>query len=151
MTPTADAKLALPTEIGGQSIMVNVTLPVSFDLITNAIVGAIEGGSGYWCHTFLPLPESNDIVADIRSKGGSIWYSETEFWTRGGGARVEFDPPTEKDDGFRFVGKTHLEAGLTKMAAIAPQHFADLINENDDATTHDVFLQCVLFGEIIFG
>jgi hypothetical protein len=34
---------------------------------------------------------------------------------------------------------------------LAPRHFADVLNENDDAGTGDVFLQCCLFGEIIFG
>lgn len=150
MTTTADAKLALPIEIGGKPILINVTLPVPFERITNCITGAIEGGSGYWCNTFVPLPASSDIKADIRERGG-IWYDETEFWERGGGAHVEFDKPTDTDPGFRDIGRADLERGLTKMAEIAPRHFADLINENDDATTHDVFLQCVLFGEIIFG
>lgn len=32
-----------------------------------------------------------------------------------------------------------------------PQHWADIINESDDANTADVFLQCVVFGEVIYG
>lgn len=32
-----------------------------------------------------------------------------------------------------------------------PRHWADVLAENDDATTGDVFLQCCLFGECIFG
>ncbi len=27
----------------------------------------------------------------------------------------------------------------------------DMLAENDDATTGDVFLQCALFGELVFG
>ena len=30
-------------------------------------------------------------------------------------------------------------------------HLSDMINENDDATTADVILQTVFYGEIIFG
>jgi len=37
------------------------------------------------------------------------------------------------------------------MASEAPRHFADFIAENDDAETADVFLQCCLFGRIVFG
>ena len=44
-----------------------------------------------------------------------------------------------------------LIAGLQVMASKYPRHFADVLNENDDAGTGDVFLQCCLFGEIIFG
>lgn len=145
-----EAKMNLPTEIGGKPVMVNVTLPVPFERITNAIIGAIEGGSNYWMDGFMPLPASGDIRADMKARD-LIWYAEAEFWERGGGAHVTFDKPTEDDPGFRNIGKAELEAGLTKMAAVAATHFADLINENDDAITHDVFIQCVLFGEIVFG
>lgn len=37
------------------------------------------------------------------------------------------------------------------MAEKSPRHFADLLSEDDDATTHDVFIQHVLFGEVIYG
>lgn len=131
-------------------ITVQATVEVPFDHITNAIIGAIEGGSVYWMNFFAPLATSADLRAELKADD-KIWYAETEFWERGGGARIEFDKPTESDPGFRNVGKAELVTGLNTMAAKAPKHFADLINENDDAITHDVFIQCVLFGEIVFG
>jgi hypothetical protein len=41
--------------------------------------------------------------------------------------------------------------GLQLMADKYPNHFADFMQENDDATTSDVFLQLSVFGELIFG
>lgn len=38
--------------------------------------------------------------------------------------------------------------GLAVMAQKYPRHFSDFRNENDDALTADVFLQCALFGEV---
>lgn len=150
--PVGSASLTAPvTEGEDGSLKVTAQVDVPMSRITDMLVGAIEGGSGYWCQQFLPLPASGDIVADIRANGGSIWYSEEQFWTRGGGAHVEFDKPTDEDPGFRDIGMDQLKMGLATMAQIAPRHFADLVNENDDAETSDVFLQCVLFGEIIFG
>jgi len=32
-----------------------------------------------------------------------------------------------------------------------PSHYGDAISENDDAGTGDVYLQCCLFGEVIYG
>jgi hypothetical protein len=32
-----------------------------------------------------------------------------------------------------------------------PRHYADLVEENDDAITGDVFLQLAVFGELIYG
>jgi len=41
--------------------------------------------------------------------------------------------------------------GLNVMATHYPRHFADFLNEASDAITADVFLQCCLFGELIYG
>lgn len=150
--PVGSASLSAAVETGEDgSIKIATKVDVRMERVTDMLVGAIEGGSGYWCETFVPLPASGDIVADIRANGGSIWYSEEQFWTRGGGAHVEFDKPTDEDPGFRDIGLADLTKGLAIMAEKSPQHFADLVNENDDATTSDVFLQYVLFGEVIFG
>ncbi|MCU1315615.1 MAG: hypothetical protein JWN63_937 [Candidatus Acidoferrum typicum] len=40
--------------------------------------------------------------------------------------------------------------GLDDLATKYPRHFADLVNENTDAITADVLLQCCLFGELIY-
>ena len=44
-----------------------------------------------------------------------------------------------------------IKKGLITMAKKEPQHFADLLSDNDDNTTGDVFLQCCLFGKVVYG
>lgn len=44
-----------------------------------------------------------------------------------------------------------IKRGLTVMAKKYPKHFADFLTENDDADTADVFLQCALLGEVVYG
>lgn len=41
--------------------------------------------------------------------------------------------------------------GLKIMAEKYPLHFDTFINESEDAITGDVFIQCCVFGEIVFG
>jgi len=41
--------------------------------------------------------------------------------------------------------------GLNVMAMNYPRHFADFLNEAADAITADAFLQCCLFGALIYG
>jgi hypothetical protein len=53
-------------------------------------------------------------------------------------------------DVFRLDLKS-IGLGLDALASKYPRHFADLINENTDAITADVLLQCCLFGELIYG
>lgn len=45
---------------------------------------------------------------------------------------------------------TSIRRGLDDLATKYPRHFADLVNENTDAITANVLLQCCLFGELIY-
>jgi hypothetical protein len=44
-----------------------------------------------------------------------------------------------------------IKSGLKVMAEKYPHHWQDFVSENDDAITGDVFLQCCLFGEIVYA
>lgn len=44
-----------------------------------------------------------------------------------------------------------VQRGLQVMAHDYPRHWADFLNENEDSITADVFLQCALFGSVIYG
>ena len=52
-------------------------------------------------------------------------------------------------DVFRLDLKS-IRRGLEDLATKYPRHFADLVNENTDAITANVLLQCCLFGELIY-
>jgi hypothetical protein len=43
-----------------------------------------------------------------------------------------------------------IRRGLEDLATKYPRYFADLVNEDTDAITADVLLQCCLFGELIY-
>jgi len=46
---------------------------------------------------------------------------------------------------------TSMCKGMELMAQDYSRHFDDLIQQNDDAITADVFLQLSLFGDVIYG
>ena len=49
------------------------------------------------------------------------------------------------------LGEKEILRGLEVMADKYPNHFGDAIAGNDDATTGDVFLQCCVFGDVLYG
>ena len=49
------------------------------------------------------------------------------------------------------VDREVAEKGLKIMAEKYPHHFRNFIDEQDDAITADVFLQCCVFEELIYG
>lgn len=147
MTDTADTT---PAYIN--PIMVTTTVEVPFERVTDCLTGAIEGGSGYWCNQFMAASDdkSTRLYQSMRNSD-KVWYDEAAYWQGGGKAELAFDKPTDDHSGKAAIGLEQLVKGLNVMARVAPGQFGHLINENDDASTHDVYLQCVLFGEIIFG
>lgn len=129
----------------GPSATVTAKVNVPWSNITNAIVGALEGGSSYWLREI----EYADTPDGLTEKP---FYAETEFWTKGGRIIFKYDDP--EDDECRAettIGQAELLVGLEMMAVGTPSHFGDLVSENDDAITHDTFIQYVLFGDVIYG
>ena len=58
----------------------------------------------------------------------------------------EDDNPTQHTLTLKDVRK-----GLRLMKKEYPSHYADLVEENDDAETGDIWLQLAVFGEVIYG
>jgi len=49
------------------------------------------------------------------------------------------------------LDRAALEPGLQIMAEKYPRHFANFAQEAEDAETGDVFIQCCVLGEIVYG
>ena len=50
-----------------------------------------------------------------------------------------------------LVNPESMQRGLSLLAERYPRHFAAFLTERDDAPTADVWLQLVVFGEVIYG
>lgn len=49
------------------------------------------------------------------------------------------------------IALSDISKALTKMRKEYPSDWADLVEENDDLCTGDIFLQLAVFGEVIYG
>ena len=57
----------------------------------------------------------------------------------------------EKAEARHEITIADVQKGLELMRDQYPRHYADLVEENDDLITGDVFLQLAVFGELIYG
>lgn len=127
---------------------ISFMMPVKLDMIANALVGALEGGSTYWLRQieYVNVPEG---------EYEKPYYSDPTFWKAGGTAKLSYDDPASgEEDGEQVekeIGLDEFRGGLIAMSSKYAKHFGDLISENDDAITHDVFVQCVLMGDVVYG
>ena len=126
----------------------SVTLYFTERQIASLLCGALEGGSNYWIY------DNHIHLGDDDGRPFGDEYTPTYLrapFSRNG--YVEIDPgdgePKVKLD------KVALKRGLQVMAELKEgeggHHFGDWLKGADDATTADVYLQCCLFGKIVFG
>ena len=84
-----------------------------------------------------------DKWAAVLINGGTlVVYDEYEMYNE----LYEGDEPTK-----HYLTLKDVRKGLRLMKKECPHHYADLMEENDDAITGDVWLQLAVFGEVIYG
>lgn len=128
---------------------IDVKLNVRMEDVANLLCSAFEGGSNYWYMIEeQKVPERFEFLTDAEKVFPHIDYPLNP----GGSLTIT----TLEGDEFNGKKKWTLDLaavqrGLAKMAKAAPRHFADVLRDNADATTGDVFLQFCLFGEVVYG
>jgi len=114
------------------------------DLLCNAF----EGGSNYWYminETVKPSIEAKPWGDEYTPSYISVPFS-TDGFLLIGDMEDEDAEPRRLDRKAIAQGKRIMETDERYS-----RYFADVLNENDDAETGDVFLQLCLFGEVVYG
>lgn len=127
---------------GGVTIFVTVPLK----RIADMVVGALEGGSHYWLNSFKLVTSGGADTPERPWYCNPSLFADPDFV-----AKAIYDKPTHDDPGHKLIGAKEFARGLQLMAARYHRHFADMVSEGDDAETADVFMQCVVLGEVVFG
>lgn len=144
----ADLDKALPNATGTSDdtdFVVNGTFRVSRQRVSDLLSCALESGTHDW---FRIVKRHSPEVFRFRTNQDRV-IPHLDYPLNDGGCLelAELESPTR-------MLRLDLEAirhGLTVMAHAYTRHFADFINENEDAITGDVFLQCCLLGEVVYG
>lgn len=131
-----------------------VTQSVSAERIADVLCNALEGGSNYWYMIIDKIEPRKWVFPHERSaKAVNSTKYLHEYPFNEGGALIINDWSAEEPelkDPVRLDSE-RIAKGLQIMAESYAGHFADLVAENDDAETADVFLQCCIFGKCIYG
>jgi hypothetical protein len=129
---------------------ISVKIPITKQRISDLLCSAFEGGSNYWywIEKFVKPP-----VLEWQNDPKKV-YQHLDYPLNEGGALIisdkEDDNPTKSKKTYRLDLESIVK-GIQFMAEKYPRHFADMVSEDFDATTGDVFLQCCLFDEVIYG
>ncbi len=137
---------------GQESMFVEyfTNLFIEQNIIEDQLVTAIEGGINYWGGIdnrkgkfVIPKGLKREDAEPL-----SIWCSRI---IKEGGSIKFFDSNEDEDDSNWILDLNKMIKGFITMAVKSPSHFGDMISENGDATTAEVYIQYCLFGEIVYG
>lgn len=128
----------------------SIPVPVKLENISSMLCTAIETSAiMYWCNRVeiaakptkkaykSSFTDDHDAMFDIPMNGGALFF-------------YEYD----EDDGSitkHRLGMQKIQKGLAIMAVETPHLFSYLLKGEDDSDSADAFLQCCLFGKIIYG
>lgn len=123
--------------------------------LQNLLTSALEGGSNYWYRNADVLLPDGITIQDFR-EGGKFtdpddYRHPYEIVPFVPGCELTLEHDAEGDWKVAKINEAKLAEALKLMQEKHPRHYADVLNENDDAETGDVFLQLTVFGEIVFG
>lgn len=96
-----------------------------------------------WCESAKPVTLPEGIT--------SPWYADPKFWESDFQITVVHDDPEDDGQLTTVVSRADVQKGFDVMASKYPSHMGDFLSENHDAETADVWWQCVVLGDIIYG
>jgi hypothetical protein len=119
-----------------------LTIEIDNKRIADLLCEGFEGGIGYWAKIVgyeKPVtpgtPYYHTKYTDYPLNGGAVFLEEEET-----------DEPVK-----HRLDMEAIQRGLKVMQEKYPRHFGNWLAENDDAETGDVFIQCCIFGKIVYG
>ena len=130
------------------SLSVKVTQEITYDNIAYQLDAAMHG-CFYWASIDSYVKPENKWIWESMQDNGSEWRFQTYPLSVGGAVLLTADG---YKDGETFrLDLESIANGLQLMADQYPKHFADLMAEEGDATTADVFTQMAALGSLVFG
>lgn len=133
----------------------HIPFQINLSFEPKAIAGLLSSamnGVGYWCCVKKTYTSSSGRKI-VPMFGGTI-EPFVDYPVQGGlvscAVREDLADASQKGRTYPLDGASVM-SGLRVMALKYPRHFANFLSDNYDAITGDVFVQCCLFGEILFG
>lgn len=107
-----------------------ITLDVGDERVADLLQCALQG-SHYWARF-----DSDYNAADVVAGTGKWRVVDT------------LDKPVTKS---YLLDSVAVKQGLVRMAKQCPYQFGQWLNAREDSETGDVFLQCCIFGAVVYG
>jgi hypothetical protein len=113
--------------------------------VYNLIVSAIEGGSNYW----YMIENTDEIKAATKDMKGEPLVDRMLMAINRGLMVIISDQ--ENENKMHYIKSEDFAKAEKLMIEKHRRHLGDVLSEQDDATTGDVYFQLLVLGECIYG
>lgn len=122
----------------------NITVRVTYEQIAGLLVTACEDACAYWVFALGIETQDGSCVPVSRVFDNPDLLHNARITLSGDfhGSGVESRTIV--------LDEAAIRKGLEIMSQKYPKAWSDLLQENDDAETADIFLQCCAFGKLVF-
>ena len=121
---------------------VQIKVKISEERMKGLLCCAMEGGSNYWAEIVKYVIPKDADTSTVEFKHIDIPFIE------GCGILIQDQFGDEEP---KLLNIDAMKKSLQIMGEKYKWHLDNFLKENDDAETGDVFLQCALYGDIIYG
>ena len=121
---------------------------ISNDRRLDMLTGALEGGSNYWYEI---KEDACNIIDSVKPSDKQTPFVDRMFAAILAGKSIQVHDIEDEDE---LLGEISLDTMTEReytMMQQQPTHFADILSENDDAITADVWFQFVVMNELVYG
>lgn len=110
------------------------------------LVGALEGGSNFW---YWIGEEAGKVVA--KYQGDDEPFSTAMWKAIKAGETIEVHDCENMEEKLGEINLKSIDEGEDLMFEKSQKHFIDIINEEDDAETADVWFQYCVLKSLVYG
>lgn len=121
--------------------MYEVQTTVPFKRVADLFCNAAEGGSNYW------MQSAELLSSDVTPEPGLVWWGTEAIFGGKFSFEVGYDDPEGEEgagEGKKTLTQDDVAKGLALFSKLFPSAFGDFMQENDDANTGDLFMQCIV-------
>ena len=124
-----------------------ITVTITDEQRLNLLTSALEGGSNYW---YLLGDDATNIIDKHFPATKDTCFVDRMWAAIKAGLSIPIRD-IEEDEKIGEISLASIEKGEQLLADHLPNHLADILNENDDANTGDVWFQYCSLGELVYG
>lgn len=119
--------------------------PLGIENVKDLLTTALEGGSNYWY--IFDCTEVRKATEPMKGQPlvDRIWHY---VWEQGNS--LVFND-NETDEPLGSLSYESLKNAVKLLVETQPKHYANILKEDWDAETGDVFFQLTIMGEVVYG